>query len=102
WKLVVWKCTHGDTPGWNGAAGQSSASPRSFSILVSKSQMLTTLSPCAPVCPMRFLHALITPGYNRPLFENTISLASRFENTQENQLCAVVISTCRECIGLSL
>ena len=43
---------------------------------------------------MSFLHVLITPSYNRQVFENTIFLAPRFKNTQENQLFAAGISVC--------
>ena len=50
---------------------------------------------------MSFLHVLITAGYNSQVFENTILLALRFKNTQENQLFAAGIGVCRECIGLS-
>jgi hypothetical protein len=50
---------------------------------------------------MSFLHVLITAGYNSQVFENTILLALRFKNTQENQLFVAGIGVCRECIGLS-
>lgn len=46
-------------------AVQAIPGPRSVAIPVSKTQMLATLSPCGPGCPMSFLHVLITPGYNQ-------------------------------------
>jgi len=54
--------------------------------LGSKSQMLTTLSPRAPECPMSFSKVLITAGYNRQVLENATLAARMLKNPQENQL----------------
>jgi hypothetical protein len=72
---LVWSC---------GSGVASTRGP--VAIPLSKSQMLATLNPCEPGCPMSFTPVLITPGYNWQVLENAVLLVRRFKKSQENQL----------------
>jgi hypothetical protein len=68
----------------DGAAGPVVFGPGPVATTVLQSQMLTTLSPCTPGCPMSFAQLLIPTRHERGVFENASLALHLPTNPQEN------------------